>query len=366
MGVVSNTVRILALGIVLVLGLGHALARNDTIDRAFQLMRGGDYDAAFALLEPYTQNHPGDGNGWAALANAYHSKGDYSSALAANRRAAEFPHARPTAKYNEACALSLLGRVDDANRALQEAIAAGFLDFDLMASDTDLNALRAQYDLPLPPRHEYKQFNARNGVMLEYKVLLPTGFDGEMTYPAAVFFPPGPGPLSADWALSQLITESDDTAGWIVVYAVGPDRGWFTHPSHHALEDLLRQLQAEYKIEGGKFHAVGFGGGARVATTYSRMAGAYFQSLTTFSGWHWDRWDDDELGEEFRDIPVRLVVGADDRYGRSMNSRVQRLMAAGGVDAVLSTVDGDDYMLASVRHGKIFAYLPREDGGSSP
>ena len=353
---------LLHVAVVIALIVAPAAAQDDTLGRALALMRAGDYETAIGLLEAYTRDHPGDGTAWLNLATAYHSVGDYEKSVDVNRRAGQFPHTRPVAKYNEACALSLLDRVEEANRALGEAISAGFLNFDLIEEDPDLNNLRREYDVPMPPRHDYLQF--KSGVLLEYKTLLPRGFDSERSYPAVVIFPPGPGPRSADWALSELVTEEDDTGGWIVVYIAGPDGGWFSHPAHHALEELLRRLRSEYDIEGDMFHVAGFGEGARVAATYARMAGDYFQSLTTFTAWHWNRWDDDELVEGFKDFPVHLVVGANDLYGRSQNSRVERLMASGGADVTLTVVEGDDYLLKSIRHGATIEYLPR--GAASP
>jgi len=76
------------------------------------------------------------------------------------------------------------------------------------------------------------------------------------------------------------------------VHVVAPERGWYTHPSHHALEDLLKKLQKEHAIAGGKFHVFGFAGGAGPATTYSRMSAKYFASLSIASGTAWTSYDD--------------------------------------------------------------------------
>lgn len=332
---------------------------DNAIDKARDLVRAGKTAEAKQVLQAHVATEPGDGLAWVTLANIYHTEGDYEKAAEMNRRAAETPYVRGSAKYNEACALSLLGRVDQANEALHEAIKAGFLDYDLMETDSDLDALRAKYDIAYPPEHEYTPFKARNAVELSFRVLRPRGYDGGKSYPAVVVFPPGNGRRSTDWAMEELLGEGDDTKGWIVIYVVGPDRGWFTHPSHHALEDMLKKIQSEYKITGGKFHVAGFADGARAATTYSRMSEAYFQTLTTFSAWHWRRWDADELGREFRDMSVTLVVGEQDAFGREMNDYVKKLMSEGGGTVKLEIVSRDDYMLASIRHGRMIDYLPR-------
>ncbi|MCH7549315.1 MAG: hypothetical protein IH969_07265 [Candidatus Krumholzibacteriota bacterium] len=337
-------------------------AENEVITQAQRLMDSGDYDAAINILAAHTNKNPEDGLAWATLANAWHSKGDYEKSVEMNRRAAQFPGVRPSARYNEACALSLLGRVDEAHSALETALEDGFLDFDLLAADPDLQALRAKHTIDFPKVHEYQAFEAPNGIELGYKVLLPSDFDAAKTYPGLILFPPGNGSRTADWALSELLGDDDDTRGWIVVYPVGPERGWFTHPSHHALNGLLDMLKTRYHIEGGKFHLAGFEAGARTATTYSQMSREHFQSLTVFSGWHWRSFDNDQLGAAFDGIPIRLVVGAKDEFGAPLNQRISERMSAQGVDVQLTVVEKDDQLLASIRHGKIIEYISCSEG----
>lgn len=356
-----KTIAVLFAALVITLVAAGLRAENETINKANRLLQQGDYDGAIEVLTPHTKENPDDGLAWASLANAYHGKGDYEKAAEMNRRAAETPFVRASARYNEACALSLLGRVDGAREALEAAIAAGFLDYDLMETDSDLAALRAKYPISFPAQHEYEKMRAHNGIKLSYKVLLPRGFKADNAYPAVILFAPGAGARSTDWAMAELLGEKDDTQGWIVIYAVGPEEGWFTHPSHHALNELLAQLRVDYQIEGDKFHVAGFDQGARVATTYSQMSREHFQSLTTFSGWHWNNYVDDDLGRAFG-MPVRLVVGGKDEFGRDLNTRIGNLMSKQGVDVELVVVDTDDQMLPSVRHGKLIEYIPRARG----
>ena len=348
---------LLLCGMAAALFAGTAVAEDDALRRAAQLIQNGSYDEAVTLVNGYLANNPGDARALATLANAYHSKGDYKAAIAANRQAAATRWAAPTALYNEACALSLLGHADQAYAALQQAMEVGFLDYDLIATDTDLANLRAKHEVAFPDEQKYESFKARNGVKLGYRVVTPQGYDSHKFYPALVVFAPGNGTRTADWAAEQLIG-SGDSRDWIVVYPIAPDRGWFTHPSHHALNDMLDEVREAHKIENNKYYLAGFGSGARVASTYSKMSREYFLTLTTFSAWHWDRWDDDDLASGFG-MPVRLVVGKQDEFGLKMNMRAHELMAGKG-NVELKIVVSDDHMLASVRHGRLIEYVPRE------
>ena len=330
-----------------------ALAEETTLQRANDLLRSGKTDEAIELLDAHLADQPEDTSALLALAGAHHTKGNYQMAVQLNYRAAATPWAAPTAFYNEACALSLLDRADDAYVSLQKAIRSGFLDFDLIATDTDLENLRAEYTIEYPTEQEYIDFKARNNVELAYKVITPGNYNSDKSYPALVIFAPGDGRRSADWAIEELIG-AGDTQEWIVVYAIAPSRGWFTHPSHHALNDMLNEIRDAYDIEDNKYHLAGFAQGARVATTYSQMSKEYFVSLTTFTAWHWSRWDDEDLASGFG-MPVRLVVGELDSFGRDMNSHAGELM---GSRAELIIVSSDDHTLASVRNGRLLEYIP--------
>ncbi len=336
-----------------------ASAQDSATQKAGRLIQQGDFDDAIELMEPYARQNPDDGQPWAILASAYHGKGDYKTAVEMNQKAAKFTAYRATSLYNKACAQALMGHIEEAHRALTAAMQAGFLDFDLIAQDADLAQLRAKHDIPMPPAMDYESLTGRNGVKLGYKVLLPDDYDAGHTYRALVMFAPGPGERAADWAQSELLGESDDRRDWIVIYPIGPDRGWFTHPSHHALEDLLKKLKSDYRIEGDLFHLAGYGEGARVATTYSQMSGAYFQSLTVFNAWHWSRWDDKDLKDDWGGMPVNLVVGAADEYGLPLNEKTARLMKSAGANVTVSVLDGQDHTLPQVRHGAVLRYLER-------
>ena len=140
----------LLIGLIVVLTAVTAVAEGDTLQRANQLIQNGSHDEAIELIDNYLKANKDDAVALVALANAYHSKGDYDKAIEINRLAAATPWAAATARYNEACALSLLGRADDANRALHQAMDAGFLDYDLIATDSDLDNLRAKHTIVLP------------------------------------------------------------------------------------------------------------------------------------------------------------------------------------------------------------------------
>ena len=76
------------------------------------------------------------------LVEALVHRGDYGAALELDRRLVQIRPADTIARYNLACTLSLLGHVDEALAALDEAIGLGYGDVAHMEADGDLEAVR--------------------------------------------------------------------------------------------------------------------------------------------------------------------------------------------------------------------------------
>ena len=85
-------------------------------------------------------------------------RGDYSRALPRYRQLIEMRPDDCIARYNLACTLAMLGRLEQAVRALDEAFQFGYHDIAHLESDSDMEPLRDhpiylalldKYDVPL-------------------------------------------------------------------------------------------------------------------------------------------------------------------------------------------------------------------------
>lgn len=341
-----------------------ASAQVPTWAEAQNLLNSGKNAEAQTMLEQRVAVAPDDGLAWYGLGLARHGLGDLDGAIEADKRAAALPDMRAEALYNLACAYGLKGELEPACEALARAIDAGFLDFELFATDTDIEIVRKAGRIPTPLKQQYETIRARNGVEIPYKVILPEDYDPKKTYPAFVSFAPGGwGAASCDWSIETLWGDAPAKQGWIAVHLIAPERGWMTHPTHHALEELLDEIRAGHKIERNQFHLAGFGSGARPAATYAGMSGRYFQSLTTVSSRAFVRWDESEL-RDFTQKRVFLIVGSDDRYGVEENKRTERLMREGKTDVTLTTLAGEGRVPASMLNGGLLTYLEKTVRGS--
>lgn len=259
---------------------------------------------------------------------------------------------RASAYYNLACAYSLTNDLENAIEALTQARQNGFLDYDLLDKDTDIELLRNNGHITLPKAYHYDRI-VHNGIVVKYHVILPNDYNKSKAYPAMLAYPPGSQEsTSANWALAEFWGEAARTKGWIIVVPVAPGNGWINHPSHHALNDLLKTVKEKHKIEGGKFHMLGFESGARPAATFALMSKQYFQSLTTISSYAWDRWDDEDL-KGFNIMPVKIIVGSADAYGLEVAQRVERLFDMFNVKYDLETIPNEQRHLPSLRNAAV-------------
>ena len=71
-----------------------------------------------------------------------HMAGRVEEAIHWHKKAAGHPEFKGIATYNLGCAYALLGRTDDAFKALEDAIEFGFLESHYFKEDTDLDSLR--------------------------------------------------------------------------------------------------------------------------------------------------------------------------------------------------------------------------------
>lgn len=350
----TSVCRSLALAITLL--SGHAIAQKTetTVEQATRFIGQNKFDKAATTLEKIVADTPEYGEAWYWLGYSRHCLKDYESAIDANNHAIALGALCDKSLYNRACAESLLGKVEVAQKSLALAIEAGFLDFDQMQDDTDLARLRQAAKLPLPTMATWKIIT-HHGNKIRYQVLVPKDFDAERSYQAMLCFGPGRGgPLSGSWTIQEFWQGSSPSNNWIIVCPIAPDdgKGWLNHPAHHALNSLLQTVKKEYRVDGGKFHMFGFMEGCGPATTYSRMSKQYVRSLTLMSSRDWTNWKDSEMAR-FKQTPPLHFVAANDKRRLEMAERIQAACEKRKVAARLERLDDESAALPSLRGAEL-------------
>src|SRR5947207_15516140 len=93
---------------------------------------------------------------------------------------------------------------------------------------------------------------------VHYKVVLPNGYDPAKAYPAILAFGGGPQTMNTvDNILNRNFRPEAEKRGYIVVAPAAPDDDLFFEEGAHIFPEILKAIQADYKIQGNKFHIAG-------------------------------------------------------------------------------------------------------------
>ena len=101
------------------------------------------FDKAQAAYREILEHQPENGAALHMLGYCQIGAGEHAAALETFGRQLELGHRSDVAHYNSACALSLMGRTDEAWEHLSASLEQGFENWKLLAEDSDLDNLAA-------------------------------------------------------------------------------------------------------------------------------------------------------------------------------------------------------------------------------
>jgi tetratricopeptide (TPR) repeat protein len=116
--------------------------RSRELERAEMFEEEKQWAEALKTYRALSAEDPNDGYVWLRLATVLDRSGDAAGALAAAKRAADSPEVRKDALVDLACLEARAGHRDEALRALEEAVAAGFAAKWRLQGDGDLDSVR--------------------------------------------------------------------------------------------------------------------------------------------------------------------------------------------------------------------------------
>ena len=126
------------------------------------------------------------------------------------------------------------------------------------------------------------------GVTVNYKVVLPAGFDPTKTYPAILAFGGGPQSMNTvDGVINRNLRAEAERRGYLVFAPAAPDGDLFFDGGDRIFPEFLKQILAEYHVEGGKFHIAGPSNGGIASFHVAAANPQYFASVTAFPGYMW-------------------------------------------------------------------------------
>ena len=101
-----------------------------------------DLDIEIGFLEGVVRRDPQYLEALQILGDDYTRRGKYAEGLNIDEQLARLRGDDPLVQYNLACSYALTGQFEPAVASLERAIALGYRDFNWLAKDPDLSALR--------------------------------------------------------------------------------------------------------------------------------------------------------------------------------------------------------------------------------
>ena len=170
------------------------------------------------------------------------------------------------------------------------------------------------------------------GATVEYKLVLPNGYDAANTYPAILVFGGGPQTMNTiDGALARNFQAEAERRGYLVIGPAAPNGDLFFYDGDRVFPEFLDNILAAHKIEGGKFHVAGPSNGGIAAMHVAAKYPQYFLSATAFPGYLWQPTPAKLANLE--GICVYLYIGENDdyRWHGEMEREAQVLRSRGSV-----------------------------------
>jgi poly(3-hydroxybutyrate) depolymerase len=151
------------------------------------------------------------------------------------------------------------------------------------------------------------------GTTVQYKVVLPNGYDPAKTYPAILAFGGGPQTMkTVDSVLDRNLRAEAEKRGYIVVAPAAPDGELFFENGARIFPEFLKMILADYKIQDNKFHIAGPSNGGIAAFHVAAANPQYFLSVTAFPGYMWE--PSPAKLQAISKMCVFMYVGENDEY----------------------------------------------------
>jgi len=151
------------------------------------------------------------------------------------------------------------------------------------------------------------------GTTVQYKVVLPNGYDPAKTYPAILAFGGGPQTMRmVDSVLDRNFRAEAEKRGYIVIAPAAPDGELFFEGGDRIFPEFLKMILADYKIQDNKFHIAGPSNGGIAAFHVAAANPQYFLSVTAYPGYMWE--PSAAKLQAISKMCVFMFVGENDEY----------------------------------------------------
>jgi predicted esterase len=190
---------------------------------------------------------------------------------------------------------------------------------------------------------------------VQYKVVLPNGYDPAKTYPAILAFGGGPQTMdTVERVLDRNFRAEAEKRGYLVVAPAAPE--------------FLHMILADYRILENKFHIAGPSNGGIAAFHVAALYPQYFLSVTAFPGYMWE--PSPAKLQAISKMCVFMYVGENDPYmWHSEMKKEAEFLRSKGTVAHYIVEKGQPHRLetlAGTNAGRLFDGFEETKKGCSP
>lgn len=195
------------------------------------------------------------------------------------------------------------------------------------------------------------------GVTVQYKVVLPNGYDPAKAYPAILAFGGGPQTMdTVDSVLSRNLRAEAEKRGYIVIAPAAPEGDLFFEDGSRIFPEFLKLIEQDYKIQDNRFHIAGPSNGGIAAFHVAAANPQYFLSITAFPGYMWE--STPAKLQAISKMCVYMYVGENDPYmWHSEMKREAEVLRSEGTVARYTVEKGQPHRmetLAGSNAGRLF------------
>ena len=204
---------------------------------------------------------------------------------------------------------------------------------------------------------------------VQYKVVLPDGYDSAKTYPAILALGGGPQTMdTVERVLDRNFRAEAEKRGYLVVAPAAPDDELFFEDGARIFPEFLHMILADYRILENKFHIAGPSNGGIAAFHVAALYPQYFLSVTAFPGYMWEPSPAKLLA--ISKMCVFMYVGENDPYmWHSEMKKEAEFLRSKGTVARYTVEKGQPHRmetLAGANAGRLFDGFEETKKGCSP
>ena len=203
---------------------------------------------------------------------------------------------------------------------------------------------------------------------VQYKVVLPNGYDPAKAYPAILAFGGGPQDMNTiNGILTRNFRAEAEKRGYIVIAPAAPDEDLFFEEGARIFPEFLKMILADYKIQDNKFHIAGPSNGGIASFHVAAANPDYFLSVTAFPGYMWE--PTTAKLQAISKMCVFMYVGENDPYmWHSEMKKEADFLRSKGTVANYSVEKGQPHRLdtlAGANAGRLFEGFEQTKKGCS-